>query len=160
MALEDKLADPFSNDYWWGNSYMRTFLGSEVYASFTEEEKKMILLSTLENKPYDDPNTSYADGTAAGPTRANTEDYVFLLSAQEFAMYAVSNRVETTAYVNAKEPLFKNSAPEYNYWALRHRGWWYTAIATESGCSTGDNAGTKCLIRPAMWIDVSELPAE
>ena len=164
MGLEDKFADPFSNDYWWGNSYMRTFLNSEVYASFTEEEKKMILLSTLENKPYDDPYTPYKDETATWPTRANTEDYVFLLSVKEFVEYGVNAPLKLSEYAYKKSKLDGYGYDEDDiadlYWYLRHQGWYAVPHVYGQSWSYGATADYPWFIRPAMWIDVSELPVE
>lgn len=159
MVLEENWAEAFTNNSWWGTSSMREFLNGDFYASFTEEEKKMILLSTLENKPYDDPYTPYKDDTASWPTRANTEDHVFLLSVKEFVEYGVNAPLQVSEYAFKKSKFGSYSAAD-GYWYLRHQGYYAVPHVSGESWSYGSVASDPWFIRPAMWIDVSQLTAE
>jgi hypothetical protein len=160
MVLEENWAEACTNDSWWGTSSMREFVDGDFYASFTEEEKKMILLSTLGNKPYDDPYTPYKDDTASWPTRANTEDHVFLLSVKEFVEYGVNAPLQVSEYAFKKSKFGSYSAAADGYWYLRHQGYYAVPHVSGESWSYGSVASDPWFIRPAMWIDVSQLTAE
>ena len=125
----------------WETCTLRTWLNGSFYDNaFSSSEKAMILSSTIANEN----NSEY--GTAGGN---KTTDKVFLLSISEAQKYFSSEderRTEATAYA-VKNGAWVNDSG-YCFWWLRSPGdGSHTAALVLSGGS----------VRPALWIDISNL---
>jgi len=109
----------------WPDSTIRSYLNNGFYNSFSSDERNAITKNT------------------------ETDDYVFLLSADEVRTYLP----DAVAY---------DSEGKTGYWWLRSHKDYFTAYVLDSGSIFGDGAGFgkqsnrfEFGIRPAMWIMLS-----
>ncbi|MCQ2481952.1 MAG: leucine-rich repeat protein [Clostridia bacterium] len=144
----------------WADSDIRKWLNNEfINDAFSDEEKARINLSTIQNKGNDLFDVS---GTS------DTQDKVFLLSADEAADLFTDDSMRTAvcteyALIGNNEPAFRDANTGYSYWWLRTAGVNkysamfvdYNGVPLEFGMATANYIGG---IRPAMWIDVTDLP--
>ena len=131
----------------WRDSYVRKWLNGEfIERSFSEDEKKAIIESVVENT--DDPRHKTIGG---GPTR----DKVFLLSFEETQKYFGSDT----------DRIAVNKNGDRECWNLRSRGTYQRAIGyVDRGGSLydcwGDDINSTAVcnsmdLRPALWIDLN-----
>jgi len=133
----------------WDNSDIRAWLNGEFYrTAFTAEEQAAILPSVLDN------GDDLGYGTPVG---GNTEDRVFLLSANEALSLLSEGRraAEPTAYA-LRQGAYTNSAGDCAWW-LRSPGMTetspaYFASAGEIGSRAHHVDETIIGVRPAIWI--------
>ncbi len=129
----------------WETCTLRSYLNNDFYnLVFTEEEKKLIAKSKIENP--DNPE----DGTKGGN---DTEDYIFLLSVDEASKYFKTDKDRSCG----------------EKWWLRSPGWRqdYAACVDYSGGITyginvsGDYYSGRYVrsnygVRPALWLDLNQ----
>lgn len=146
----------------WANSSMRAFL-NEIYTDYINSYEKDLVLETSVNTM---PNAEY--GTPGGRT---TEDYIFLLSAEEAELYFADNearRIQSTqaaardgANVDIRDGVNNADRDNNTWWWLRTMGadGKKTAVVNTEGAidyegrhSTVATGG----IRPAMWVSCTE----
>ena len=160
LIITDKIIDakPY-NDEWsgitWENCSLRKWLNEEfISTAFTEKEKEAVLETNIKNED----NQEY--GTNGGK---NTKDKVFLLSIEEVEKYFSSDndrQSEGTKY--AKTTALYVGDDGYSWWWLRSPGRDGSDAATVLS-GGGVNAPGDIVyydvygIRPALWIDTSEL---
>ncbi len=130
----------------WENCTLREYLNGNFYQkSFTDEDKKIIIKSVLENKGNDN------FGRKGG---GNTEDYVFLLSIEEAEEYFGYSR-----WALAKNRIATSFDGVVATWFLRSPGDTTNtaAFVGEEGTCGGDPYRdiSGCDIRPAIWIDLN-----
>ena len=157
-ALEEKY---FNTEEWsdtaitWENSKLRAWLNSNFYEdAFSDAEKDKIILSHIDNS--DNPEF----GTDGGN---DTDDNVFLLSADEVTSYLTERRFricEPTPYAQKTYRYIDGDlSDEY-----RSCMWWLRSVGGEpnrfcvvdtSASSTGTNGtdiSTPHYVRPAIWV--------
>ena len=118
----------------WENNEIRSFLNGEFLESFTDEEKAIIIESTI-----DTDNIS-------------TTDKVFLLSKEEVNTYLGSNN---TCYKTGKVETQINQQ-DYaveGYW-LRNTGYAVKEAYKSETWTIGTSTYTYNTVRPAMWIRI------
>lgn len=145
--------------YGWGGSHIRTYLMRDFYRnSFTEEEREIIMRVPI--------RCSY---TTMGffhdkPHTEDEEDWIFILSKEELFQYFGNNFKQP--------PINKYSA---NVTRTDVSGWWLRDTAQcYDGAIKGGAAAVvtmwvdrtpeinyvlatkRCMVRPALWIDLSE----
>ena len=151
-ALDTMPFDPSYEKVPWADSSIRDWLNGEfIEGTFTEDEQKKILDSTLN----DVRNPVY--GTMPGK---ETEDKVFFLSESEVAEYFATDedrKCEGTAYCYAQGA---NMAKDGScmWWTrspgrdTKHASYvLYTGSVFHHGYM---NYRTGCAVRPAMWIEI------
>lgn len=149
----------------WKDSYLRTWLnGGFLHCAFSLEEKQAILKTNV----VTEKNPDYA--TPGGET---TQDFVYLLSAQEAARdaygfsgsgyYGDGRGAKNTAYAASGGTQGECMRPEgkCDWWWLRSPGFdaYHTAQVLDTGyvASYGSAADyRKCGIRPALHLDLSK----
>ncbi|EOS46213.1 hypothetical protein C810_02312 [Lachnospiraceae bacterium A2] len=162
--------DSASSDISWEACSLRQWLNGEFYeSSFTDEEKKKIMLSTSEGFP------EYNAGVAGGGYsyfERETEDNVFLLSYTEACHYISSEMANEGNSVGLCYPTeYAKSSPDID---IYHDacGWWLGAgfrgyadqcrqfVVSPYGKINAeeDASSTKYAVRPAMWIKWQEGP--
>lgn len=137
----------------WETSAIRAWLGEEFYKSaFTDEEKQEIVLA--ENVNADQSEA----GTEGG---SDTQDYVFLLSAQEAGIYMgneidqeyVGKAAPTTYAIEQGAHIDASGMAE---WWLRSPGAYeYTAQFVETSgvpYTAGAYVDISYAVRPAIWV--------
>ena len=167
----------------WDTSYVREWLNRDFYENtFTEEEKKQILLSGLDNAM---DATKYID---AG---SNTEDYVFLLDRNDITKYCRINaevgenrfysesaiceptasaaalcKREYTITQNMYDTVYRNYGYSANVVGVYGCDWWirnpglFTPInaltvgANGNVYDLGTSVSNYAFVRPAMWVSV------
>lgn len=142
----------------WETSYVRTWLNNDfLNSAFSEEEKALIPTVVVSADKNPDYNTDPGNAT---------EDKIFLLSCAEADRYFASDRarrcdmtpVATAAYLYLYQVL--PSANGKSDWLLRTPGGeqrYVAEISGEGSCYTwGVPTANKGLIRPALWINLSE----
>ena len=128
-------------DCYWGNSSLRQWLATDFLdGAFTDAERELILSTTVH--------------TAGYIARPDTEDKLFLLSAEEIEMYAVSFKLKATAYATAKGACEEMGSV---MWSLRHFGTNSCPVVMADGIYYVGNYRDAVAIRPAMWIDASAI---
>ncbi|MBP3618245.1 MAG: hypothetical protein J6J38_09425 [Lachnospiraceae bacterium] len=152
-------------DVTWENSFAREWLQQSFYAkAFSAKERAMIVKTENEN----------GDGIMSD----TTEDYVFLLSAEEvlngkawdgtpYFATAVDRITIPTAYRSYSSWLYSND--ESSEWAGITTEWWlrttgnagmYADVVTKSGkvlLGERENYSEDVSVRPAIWVDLSLL---
>lgn len=149
----------------WKDSYLRAWLNGGFYhCAFSKEEKQAIIKTKVvtENNPdYDTPG------------KEPTEDYVYLLSAQEAMQsdYGFSasgyhgdgRAAKNTAYAASGGTQGKNmrAAGKNDWWWLRSPGFdeYHAAQVMESGYLANYGSAVefeKCGIRPVLHLDLSK----
>ena len=149
-CLDYKELDRNDSEVPWSDSQLRTWLnGTFINNAFSSSDKNIILSSTLAN---DDANE----------VGESTNDKVFVLSMTEASKYFSSDsgrKTQATSYA------ISNGAKEGNtYWQLRTISS-FTSPTTYTSyyatVSVGENGKFVYIryaaIRPAMWVDVSNL---
>ncbi len=145
QSYDDKKA----SDTTWENSYIRNWLNNDFYNSaFTDEEKKVILKTTV-----------YNDAGEGNPEWENkstpdTEDNVFLLSASEFLNYfGNGDKCYYTSYAQSQANMILK---ETGSWLLRSPGKKSGEYAIADGGKVKSIDSSKATgICPAIWIDTS-----
>ena len=143
----------------WEDSAMRTYLNDTFYnQAFTDSEKQLIRCDTIAN-----PDNSMF-GTSGGN---DTQDHVFLLSAEEAEKYFDSNETRAaaaTAHAKACEHggTGVNSVSDTGYYWLRTPGltnYNYTYVSYEGSIRYDGAACANWVfgVRPAMWISTQGL---
>jgi len=157
-ALDCKKYNETDKFVTWETCTLRTWLNGSFYDNaFSSSEKAMILSSTIANEN----NSEY--GTAGGN---KTTDKVFLLSISEAQKYFSSEderRTEATAYAVKNGARVNDSG--YCRWWLRSPGYVSDNAAGVSsvgsvytyGYLVRDVGNDNRAVRPAMWIDISNL---
>ena len=138
---------PFNKTYstvTWKSSTLRQWLNNDFFnTAFTEDEQLLISTTTV----YAD---SYYDGHEAERV---TEDKMFVLSLFERSTYEVAETGEVTKYAKAQRTSSSSD-------------WWLRTIDDnmyKSHTTLGDGAAItrdvnkEAAVRPAMWIDLSNL---
>lgn len=149
----------------WKDSYLRAWLNGGFYhCAFSEEEKQAI----IKTKVVTENNPDY--GTSG---KEVTEDYVYLLSAQEAmrgdygfspsGYYGDGRAAENTAYAATGGTQGKNmrAAGKNDWWWLRSPGFdeFHAAQVMETGYLANYGSAVdfeKCGIRPALHLDLSK----
>lgn len=133
------ISDNSYNKEWvgitWENCTLRRWLNNDFYNEFSDDEKKLIASTYLENKD----NSEY--GTYGGN---DTEDKVFLLSIDEANRYFANDSVRaegTTWWLRSPGKDVECAA------AVRADG-----SILEFGCIVNSGGQT---VRPAIWIDIN-----
>jgi hypothetical protein len=157
----------------WESCTLRTWLNADfLNTAFTEDERKAIALTHLENPD----NQGY--GTDGG---ADTDDYVFLLSTAEAGVYFSSNDARI-ARINFSDSIIDDAAKRFDEspyherlgfsgWSARFQGWngvagwwWLRSPGSNSGYAAGvdyqggistsgrDNIAGE-LVRPVLWLE-------
>jgi hypothetical protein len=139
----------------WKDSDIRAWLSDAFYENaFSEDEKRYIALSTLENEGNDKFGTEGC---------GQTYDRVFLLSAKEARKYCKPSTLlqtkATTAAKNSGEPLTDAMDKASVAWWLRSSGGDDEHIAIVYTDATVDTYGIypffdNICVRPAMWIEI------
>ena len=143
----------------WANSTIRARLNGEFYNStFTDAEKKAIILSTISNDASENtPQNAYL---AERPT----QDHVFLLSFGDAERY-LGAYPSSPLRMAKQTPYCRAWGNEFDpYW----RDPWWLRSMTEggSGALIIDNTGKyafqdiwcfEVALRPAMWVDTTKL---
>lgn len=142
----------YNDDYeetCWEKSTLRHWLNSEfLNCTFNEEEKNLIVKSTLENYGFE-----FGENDVRYPHRENlpsTKDYVFLLSYEEMENYFEEWDDGVAYYINMEAA---------NWW-LRNRGengWHSAATILEDGFRrySGDVVDEWDIgVRPAIWVKI------
>ena len=142
----------------WSNSSLRYYLNGQFYNSFSDSEKNRIFLSSLGTQL--EVSYSWRD-----PLIVDTNDYVFLLSYDEFIEYFHHlSDVYYAPYYSGRVDITGWGTNTFRLdWWLRSRsslGIGRDAEAADiigmfqsSGKRVSDSAG----VRPAMWISLSVL---
>lgn len=136
----------------WSMSSIRGWLNTDfIETAFSEVEQKAILLTDLDNSEFDEENT---------------RDHVFLLSIEEVQRYMPSDAAQSahpTEYAEKKSGKLSTSSD----WMLRTHTTYKSGsqrvyFARESGgVSYGYIDGTSYYcVRPAMWVDFSNMGQE
>ena len=148
----------FEGEASWSESYIRTWLNEDlVNAVFTEEEKAAVCTTEVMTAP----NSEF--GTDGGP---DTTDSLFLLSEEEAKKYFAYDGARTarpTEFARAK-----GAAVDENgncWWWLRTKGADQASLLEVSGTGAMGTEGGSIYngehgVRPAMWVNVSDLPPE
>jgi len=156
-VLDCRAYNDEKTDITWSASSIRAWLNGEFYeAAFTEEEKKVILSTNIQNT-----KSGNGDWTTVGGV--DTEDQVFLLSWADVQMYfsgAESRKTSGTDYAKSKGAKFLGVTSigigETDWWT-RSAGQVQTdaCIVNFKGDigtqKVTDNVG----IRPAIWVDTT-----
>ena len=157
--LEAKCYDKDDHYATWENSDIRQWLNNEfMNIAFSTSEKEMIAAVMLKNEPMPGDNKKTEQGN-------DTIDKVFLLSYAETQEYFASNderKTEGSEYL-----LNSGDGYEYDpygifgstsYWLTRTKTeGWYVSVVSESGKYGRYNTKEDVPVRPAMWIDISEI---
>ncbi len=144
----------------WADSDIRSWLNNEfINSAFSDDEMARINLSVIQNKGND---------LFGVPGTSDTEDKIFLLSAEEADSLFTDDSMRTAvcteyALLCNNEPAFRDANTGYSYWWLRTAGVNkysamfvdYNGVPLEFGMATANYIGG---IRPAMWIDITDLP--
>ena len=134
----------------WDTCNLRTWLNQDfLEAAFTEDERSVILTSSLDN------GDDFGCGTPVG---ANTQDKIFLLSGAEVSQYLTDSSlrvVKPTAYA-VSQGAYTNGSGECAWW-LRSPGMndtspAYLSSAGEIGSRAHEASERIIGVRPAMWI--------
>lgn len=159
--LEDRQYDEDDRGVWETCS-LRQWLNGEFYeTAFNTYHRERILLSTVEAHP----NTQMSSDSIFGEISSgnDTEDYVFLLSEKEVREYQTLVEGAQSAWYVYRGIYEQFSAS----WCLRTPG--YTGYDTVTIARDGGkyfelaadgilfSADGKYHVRPAMWIDLSEM---
>ena len=143
---------PEDKDITWENCTLRQWLnGDFLQKAFNSEEKACIPLV----RNTDDKKVKY--GTNANNTTIETMDNVFVLSIAEVKKYRNSNEsreCEATAYA-------KTNGATGDWW-LRSPGYVQSQAAYVGRYGAVYESGTMAdrdtiAVRPAMWIDLSDI---
>lgn len=134
----------------WESSTLRKWLNEAFYnAAFTEEEKELVLLSTVSNQDEE----GNAEWKSLGGE--NTEDKVFLLSVGEIQRYFLDCTCSGTEYAKEKGaniPLLNKTS-----WWLRSPGKKQSEAATvglgKIDCTSVSRNGIG--VCPAIWVNVA-----
>ena len=130
----------------WENCTLREYMNGDLMdACFDEQQRQAILLTQVENPS----NPDY--GTPGGNA---TEDYLYLLSVDEFYTYLTDEALRKAKDINGKEC----------DWRLRTLGKTATDAAIVTVDGQVDTAGygfkefgiDQGWIRPVMWIDIGK----
>ena len=131
----------------WKYSVPRERLNAEFYnTAFTEDEKKQIIVSTIETESLD---------VERNPTIDTTEDNVFLLSASEVEELEESiRRSQPTLHAKNQGVYVSGSA---RYWTRsmdknEYVGYYTNGDKVSFYTATYEGTG----VRPAMWVKVEE----
>lgn len=135
----------------WETCTLRKWLNHDfIDAAFTEDEKKQIVLSHVSADPSPKWNIDYGN---------DTEDYVFLLSAQDAGKKYIdtntAREISPTPFAASKKVCtYKGLC----YWWLRTPGYnfnhaavVYNSLYPGCSCSVDFN---DVAVRPAMWIKI------
>ena len=136
----------------WEKSAIRTWLNQTfINQAFNEEEKKIILLSDVNNK-----NQGTEKSRDGGK---NTKDKVFLLSYKETCLYFMNDAdriCKPTAHAKSQNGVFVENG---------NCGWWlrspahfdddYQCILPDGSCKGNVVSAKYYVVRPAMWIDLT-----
>ena len=140
----------------WENSSVRQWLNSEFKTTaFQEEEQKGICFVTNTNGI----NEEY--GTSSG---ADTNDEIFLLSAEEYNKYLLNNATAK----GIATTWMQNKALEYGYRGGSDAGWWLRTTGYAHDFATrvetyeeidlwGMVVDAPYGIRPSLWVERSQL---
>ena len=151
----------------WEASSLRAWLNDEfLHTAFTEDQRKEILLTSVNNSVSQDFNGIIFLGDEADNTEGTdeiknvTEDYVFLLSFMEGHRYfeeSEDRRCQPTPYAIDQGAYEKDG----------YGRWWYRGTANAAGaisCVTAQGSSYKKEItdshsgvRPAIWVDISNM---
>ena len=141
--VEKKKYDDNGFSYKWELCSLRHFLNTDFYEiAFSEKERNIILLSTIDNAHYyywqyynkdGSFDTTYAEDA--------TKDYVFLLSFGE---------------VWYKYKIDKLQLDTYGSWYTRSAGWDIHG-EEDSDVYHNQHHGGSNLVRPAIWVDISSI---
>lgn len=143
----------------WANSGIRVFLNGTCYEDYINDyEKELVLQTTL------DTPSNEEFGTSGGRT---TQDYIFLLSAEEAELYFTDNEARSlkSTPAAARDGVNVDIRDGVNYESRDDNTWWWlrtmgadakkTAVVDTEGAidyegrhSTVASGG----IRPAMWV--------
>ena len=144
----EQFSDNRNNDTW-EQSSIRKWLNSTFYDSaFTDEEKEVILTKTVYNDEYENNPKWNRDG---GP---DTEDKVFLLSADDYAYYFNKGKTTYTDYAREKaNKIFRDTGS----WWLRSPGKKVgeACIVTNNGNLSSQAVDKPTGVCPAIWVDLT-----
>ncbi len=159
----------YANNYEY--STIRAWLNSNFYNNvFSDLEKEIILLSTVENDYNSTDDTcDHMTSTKKDYICNNTNDYVFLLSAEEITSYGFgacdklnsTKQMLATEYSKALGVYRHDSSTIYSsnaWWWLRSPGRARSYIAEgvhgDGYACRGTEVNTVLGVCPAMWIDL------
>lgn len=144
----------------WAKSSIRKWLNGDFYAeAFTEKEQSKILQThneTTDFRAFDTGYLGFATGTSEAK-KANglggdaANDYVFLLSYEEFVTYF---KPETAATMSNRMQCGKAIVSPTKY--ARNQGVNYRSLAHEAFCAPGDLKGFSQVYSDYLRKDVSE----
>lgn len=142
---------PFSEDKnndTWENSSIRKWLNSTFYdTAFTDAEKEVILTKTVYNDEHENNPKWGRDGSQ------DTEDKVFLLSADDYLYYFSKN--EKTAYTDYAIDK-ANKFLDTGTWWLRSPGKKAGEACIANKGKLGSQAVDKATgVCPAIWVDLT-----
>lgn len=150
---------PYNTDYTevtWETSTIRKWLNEEfIYEIFNEQEIDLIEETQITTKGNDEYSTQGGNDTL---------DKLFLLSAEEVEQYFDSedDRVLHPTWYAERYGINVNSNYSSSWWWLRTPGNLQDAVATVDPKGTismfgHDVSSTTGGLRPALWIDISEV---
>ena len=147
VCLESKPIHPSDVNVTWETSSIRQWLNNEFLNTFSNTQKSIIKKSHISNDTY----------ILNADSGNDTNDYIFLLSVDEAQMYFQSDEARYAAFSKRASENKSES-----FWWLRTKGEGYlsaTFVMMSGKISThGVNYwGHRYGIRPAMWIDISDL---
>lgn len=147
VCLESRRIHPDDVNVTWETSSIRQWLNSDFLNSFNEKQQSLIQTSYLSNDTY----------LFNSDSGNNTYDKVFLLSVNEARSLFNSNADRQSSF--SKQASSNNDS---GCWWLRTKGEGYLAFTYvnakgEINTKGVNYWGTSYGIRPAIWIDISEV---
>ncbi len=159
----------YANNYEY--STIRAWLNSNFYENvFSELEKEIILFSTVENDyASTDDTCEHLISTKKDYICKNTNDYVFLLSAEEITSYGYGDCDSLTAAKQMKATEYAKTLGVYRHDASTIYGgnaWWWLRSPSRANSSAslgvrgdgyacrGSDVTTVLGVCPAMWIEL------